>query len=1013
MSHTPILIHLFGPPEIRVNGEPLPRLKTRKGLYILVLLTLRQGREVERNWLAGTLWPENEETTALTYLRQALTDLRHALGDAAGRLLSPSPRTLRLDLDGPAADVDFIRFEQCRKRGDTASLEQAIALYRGPLLEGWAEEWLLGEREACEQSYLGALESLARQATEARDSVRYLRLIVAAEPLRESACRALMEALAATRDYGAVTEAYRCLRTALRREINAEPSAETRALFARLRAEARRGATGISASGRENVPIQTGTSPVAGRAANRAVSLPRPLSEFIGRVREVDALKRALMVSRLVTLTGIGGVGKTRLSLRTAEEVADDFPNGVRFVDLSPLTDPALVAKTVAVTLGFSEQANRSLTETICEHLRERHLLLVLDNCEHLIDECARFAAALLQECPGVHILATSRQRLGITGETVRRVPPLTLPDLNRLPEDEVKAAAVLLETEAVRLFADRAQRVQPNLCLNPQTLRAIAATCSRLDGIPLALELAAARMSALGPEQIAARLKEHFCLLSGNGGDRAAPARQRTLRAALDWSYDLLLPEERVLLCRLTVFAGGWTLEAAEAVCAGNGLEEGEVLDCLTGLADHSLVVVETENGQARYGLLEIVREYGRERLREGGREETAVLRARHRDYFLRLAQDAVPHLSGLKQAEALDRLEREHDNLRATLDACLEEGTIEAVHAGLLLAGYLQRFWMQRGYAGEGRARYAALLSRDCAEPELTPARARALEGAGTLAYRQGDYAAAREMLEESLTIHRYHGDRLAEATPLGLLASIAFVQGNYWGARTLFEQALALRREAGHRPGEATVLNGMGNIAVKQGDHGAARAFYEQALAISQEVGDRALEASILNGLGLLAEHQKDYAAALSWFEQALARNREIGDSSQTVVNTYNLANIAYTLGDVVAAQEYFRQALLLTRALGESRSRRLIGFLLEGMAMTALEHAQPKRAARLLGASDAQLEAIGVMRTASADREEYDGLVADLQAALGEEPFAALREEGRALRMDQAVTLALEQ
>jgi non-specific serine/threonine protein kinase len=1017
MPQPSLTVRLFGPPEFLINGERLPRLKTRKGLYILALLTLRYGRDVDRGWLSGTLWPENDEAAALAYLRQSLTDLRHALGQEASRLLSPSSRTLRLEIDDRgdrAAEIDFVAFERCIKRGDAASLEQAVALYRGPLLEGWAEDWIQAEREACQQSYLGALETLARQAIETEDTataIRYLRLIVAVDPLRESACRSLMQALAATRDFAALTQVYRDLRTVLRREVNAEPDAETQALFTRLRADARRQAAERPHSPRQNASAGNDAPPAAKREEDRNVLLPRPLSEFIGRRHELETIQRVLTTSRLVTLTGIGGVGKTRLAIRVAEEVADGFPDGVRFVDLSPLADSEQVARTAAGALGVVEPPGRDLTETLCEHLRERHLLLILDNCEHMPDECARFAAALLRECPDVRILTTSRQRLGITGETVIGVPPLTLPDLKeRTPEDK-NAATELLEYESVRLFVDRAQRVQPNLPLNAPTLLSIAEICLRLDGIPLALELAAARMSALGPEQIAARLTDRFRLLSSRGalGDRTAPARQRTLQATLDWSYDLLPTEEQGLLRHLSVFAGGWTLEAAEAVCVGNGLEDWEILDALTGLANHSLVVVEPDSGQARYRLLETVREYAQERLREGGSVESLLLRARHRNYFLHFALEAVPHLGGPDQALWLDRLERDHDNIRAALDGCLEEGTADAVRTGLRLAGEIYRFWGQRGHVSEGRRRYAALLPH---APEPSPERGRALLSAGILATRQGDYASAREPLEEALAVYRQMGNREAQATPLNVLADIARTLGDYSESRRLLEEVLVLRRETGHRPGEAALLNSLGNLATLQEDFAEARTCYEKGWAICQEIGDRALEGSILNGLGILADAQHDLLSAQTWFEQALARNREIGDSGYIIVNLYNLARNADKRGDPTTTEKYYREAFLLIRELGESRSRLQFAYLLKGMAMNLYARSLPETAARLVGASDAQREAIGVQLDAS-EQTEYEHLLAALKDTLGQETVALLRAEGRALRPDQAIQIALQE
>lgn len=1017
MSNPPLLIRLFGPPEFRVNGEPLPRLKTRKGLYILALLALRHNREVERNWLAGTLWPESDELVGLTYLRQSLTDLRTALGAAADLLLSPSRKTLRLDLS--TADVDFMDFGRCLQRDNPESLEQAVRLYRGPLLEGWTEEWLIQERESCAQAYLGALETLAHRTKEGTGSsaaIRYLRLIVAADPLRESAYRSLMRALAATRDFSAVTQTYRDLRATLRREVNTEPDSETQALFAQLRTDARRQAAGTGASDNEEASeARPAASPVPVESATRAAFLvPRPLSEFIGRVREVETVKQVLGSSRLVTLTGIGGVGKTRLAIRVAEEVADEFPDGVRFVDLSSLDNPALVAQKAAHTLGVPEQPGQDLLETFRARLADRQLLLILDNCEHLTEACARFAATLLQACPNVRILATSRQRLGIAGETVRPVPPLALPDQAVLHEEDKNAASALIEYEAVRLFVDRAQRVQPNLHLNPQTLRSIAVLCRRLEGIPLALELAAARMTTLEPEQILVRLKERFRLLSR--GDRDAPTRLRTLRAALDWSFDLLRPEEQTLLLRLSVFSGGWALEAAEAICGAPaddgspGPEVWEIVDCLTELADHSLIVVESDQGQARYRLLETMREYGQERLRDISTTEPLRLRARHRDYYLQFVLDAVTLLGGPDQALWLDRMERDHDNIRAALDGCLDEGTPEALRIGLQISGSLVRFWTQRSHVGEGRQRYATFLSQVPAELESTPEHGRALLGAGILAKNQSDFVAARDLLQRARVTHQQTGDRRAQGTSFHVLGDIASLLGDYPEARNLLEQGLALYREVGHRPGEAGILISLGNVVANLGDFAEASVLSERALVINQEIGDRTVETTILNGLGVLASLQNQLPQAQKWYEQALIRNRELGNVSQMALNYYNLASTAEKMGDFAQAEEDYRQALLLNHEHGKSHDKRKMVYILRGVASIAQKRNQPVRSARLFGASEAQREILGIQLD-SDELAENDRLTTTLQQALGHERFDALWKEGRAFTADQAQQLAL--
>ena len=423
-------------------------------------------------------------------------------------------------------------------------------------------------------------------------------------------------------------------------------------------------------------------------------NLPRQLTSFIGREREMAEVRRLLSTTRLLTLTGSGGCGKTRLALQVAADLVEAFAEGVWFVDLAPLSDPALVPQTVAATLRVREEPGRPILITLSEYLQPRHLLLVLDNCEHLVGACAELAQALLRACPHLQILATSREPLRIGGETTWRVPSLSLPDLLRLPLVES-----LAEYEAVRLFTDRAEVVLPGFLVTDQNALAVAQVCHRLDGIPLAIELAATRVKVLPVHQIAARLDDRFRLLTG--GSRTALPRQQTLRAVMDWSYILLSEKERTLLRRLSVFAGGWTLDAAEAVCSGNRIETVEVLDLLAQLVDRSLVAVDREDAEARYRLLDTVRQYAREKLQDSG-EETEV-HGRHREWFLDLAERTEPELLGPEQGVWLARLEAEHDNLRAALTWSQQEE--EGGEAGLRLAGALGRFWWMRGHLTEGR--------------------------------------------------------------------------------------------------------------------------------------------------------------------------------------------------------------------------------------------------------------------------------------------------------------------
>ncbi len=469
----------------------------------------------------------------------------------------------------------------------------------------------------------------------------------------------------------------------------------------------------------------------------RATNLPRPLTSFVGRVHESAEVKRLLPTTCLLTLTGSGGSGKTRLALQVAADVLGEYADGVWLVELAAVPGPALVPQTVASALGVREVPGRPLQATLLEYLGHRTLLVVLDNCEHLIEASAHLVQTLLEACPGLRILATSREPLGVPGEVAWRVPSLSLPDPRRLPSVDDLGAC-----EAVRLFVERAAAVHPAFRLTPQNAPAVATVVRRLDGIPLAVELAAARVPALTVAQIAERLDDRFRLLTG--GRRTALPRQQTLRATMDWSYQLLPERERVLLRRLAVFAGGWTLGAVEAVCGGDGIEGLAVFDLLTQLVFKSLVIMDEQVGDVRYRLLETVRQYGRDRLLES--EETVPVRGRHLVWYRDLAEQAETELMGAGQAAWLDRLEAEHANIRAALEWATGGREVEV---GLRLAGAVWRFWFVRGYFAEGRARLQALLAKGA---EVPPAvRAKALKAAGNLAvFCQGDYASGRLFYE-----------------------------------------------------------------------------------------------------------------------------------------------------------------------------------------------------------------------------------------------------------------------
>jgi len=772
--------------------------------------------------------------------------------------------------------------------------------------------------------------------------------------------------------------------------------------------------------------------PVAPPAAPRH-NLPIALSSFIGREHERERVGELLVAHRLVTLVGTGGVGKTRLALAVAEDRLDTFPDGVWLVELAPLADPALVPAALAQVLGLREEPGRPILETLSNHLKAQHLLLILDNCEHLVAACAALAAALLRACSEVRTLATSREALGVGGERRYRVPSLSVPDPKHLPAPDLAGSY-----EAVQLFVERATERRDDFALTEGNARAIAEVCAHLDGVPLAIELAAARAGSLSVAVIAVRLDERFRLLTG--GSRDLPSRQRTLRAALDWSWELLTTEERALLARLAVFAGGWGLEAAEVVCAGEGVAPWAVLDGLDALVGKSLVQVdETGEEAGRYRLLETVRQYAAERLEE--LDQAAAARDRHLAWCLALAEQAEPELRGPEQGVWLRRLETEHDNLRAALGWARER---RAGEEDLRLAAALWRFWEMRAYFGEGLGRLEEALVRGAGS--APGVRAMALNGAGMLASRRGDFARAKALHEEALALRRALGDTPGLAASLNNLGNIAYYQGDWTRTVALYEESLALYRELRHTVGIATGLNNLAVLAADMGNIERAMTLHEEGLAMCHERGDTWGIALALGNLGELAERQGDYARALAMHEESLALYRQLGDTNGIAWSLGNLGLLAADMNDHGRAMALHEEGLALYRQLGdkwgiawslgnlgsaarqddEGRSRRLqqeglalareigardlLAIGLREISATVSALGAPLQAARLGGAAEKLREALGQPLT-PAERGDHDRAVAATRAALGEAAFAAAWAEGRVLPLEEAVALAL--
>jgi predicted ATPase len=810
--------------------------------------------------------------------------------------------------------------------------------------------------------------------------------------------------------------------------FSGEPEEKLRAV---LRALSRLGVTAEGPKEPEEIrkaeePARPGAPPAAAEL-ERSSNLPLQLTRFIGREKEIADVKRLLSRASLLTLIGAGGCGKTRLAVQVARDLLEQYPDGVWLVELAALSEPNLAPQEVASALGVREEPGRALLQTLTDYLRSRSLLLILDNCEHLVAACAQLTHALLRGCRDLRVMATSREALGVPGEATWHVPTLSLPNPRRLPSMER-----LKQYEAVQLFLDRAILSQPAFALTEQNAPAVAQICWRLDGIPLAIELAAARVKVLSVEQIAARLDDAFRLLTA--GSRTALPRQQTLRALIDWSYNLLSEPERSLLRRLSVFANGWTLAAAEVVCAGEGIDEFEVLDLLGQLMDKSLVVREEHTGQGsgiggqgsgesadpdpwpltpglsslgpdpgRYRLLETIRQYGAETLR-ASRDDAAV-RGRHRDFYLAMAEEAEPHLTGAEQELWLERLEIDHDNLRAALGWAAE--TAEADSA-LRLGGALWRFWYVRGHLREGRERLEKALALPGAA-ECGSSRAKALNAAGALAHAQGEFKDAEAFHQESLSIARQHDDRQNIAFALTNLGNAALDQGNAEQASTLYQQALALWQELGNKRYIAALMNNLGQVELDAGKYDEAIALFRQSLGIKRELGDQRGIALSLNNLGDLAIRQGSHEQAAEFLEESRHLFRMLGDSYGLAMVLDSLAYLASEQGDLDRAAALYRECL---SALVEVQNGQAIAGSLEGLAGVLAAQGDPAQAARLYGAAAALREAAG-SPLPDGKRAEYDRKVTAAQAAVDAGVWDAGWAEGRKMSLAAAIATALRE
>ena len=722
-------------------------------------------------------------------------------------------------------------------------------------------------------------------------------------------------------------------------------------------------------------------------------NLPLQTTSFIGRERELDEIKTHLSATRLLTLLGMGGLGKTRLSLQVAAELMAEFPDGAWFLDLAPLRDPALVVSEAAQVLGVREEPDRPLVQTLCAHLKPLRVLLVFDNCEHLVKPSADLANAILRAAPQVRVLASSREALRIPGEQTYPILPLPVPRRG-------DSVAALSRSTSVRLFVERAQGHKPSFALNEREAPAVAELVARLEGIPLALELAAARVRSLTVTDINARLKDRYKILTGGG--RVLLERQQTLRALVDWSYDLLSESERTTLSRLGVFAGGFDMAAAEAVCGADPLDPLDVLDLIGSLVEKSLVMLEERDDGARHRMLETIRDYAVEKLAQSG--ETAATAATHCEHYFAMAKEANRGMNGADQAEWIRRVETEHDNVRAAMATALAGGVDAFIAVKLTVA--MLGFWLFRGYSSEGRALVKSALALPAIQASDL-AQAHALYVGAALAESQSDYAEARQMLETCLALRRGLGSPVDIAATLSTLSLVRLKAGDANGAAVDEREALQIFREIGDRVGEAIGLLHLGQIGLTLGDDAQALSDLEQCLAIAREVGNQEIEGECELLLGEVAFEVGDATRAYLRFMRSLSVCSEDGDKRGEANALWWLGKAALQAGETAVARTRLGAALQAFRDF-EMREE-LLGCLEDHAALLHAE-GSTELAVRIAAAASVARERLGLARPPRSELRWQRQLDAMRQAVSGA-AFDAAWDEGRNWEVDKTVRSAL--
>jgi predicted ATPase/DNA-binding SARP family transcriptional activator len=985
-------LRLLGPIQVTREGKAVHGFESRKAIALLGYLAAR-GQPVSRTQLADLLWSDKTESQGRANLSRVLHNLSTLLPGS----FQSDHHAIEFNL-APHHWLDLRAFEDLATTGTADALTSAAHLYRDDFMAGIYlddcpdfEIWLVAQREHWRRRAVEVLAGLVNHHGGHGDyeAARQFALRwIALEPWREEAHAQVMTLLARTGQRSAALSQYETAKQVLAQELGIEPSGELATLYERIKA------------GELQPKIEQPTS--LAQPFTPADNLPVQLTSFIGRDGEIADILEHLQnpACRLLTIVGAPGAGKTRLAVEAGAKLLGVFANGVYFVPLASVGDPRFLVPAIIQALEFSPAGSSEPRLQLLNYLREKHLLLVLDSFEHLL-EGADLVTEILQKAPAVKILITSQERLNLRAEWLLYVEGLKFPRMN--------GTEPITGYAAVKLLLDRAHSVETHFNLSSEVQPAVIRICQLVEGLPLGLELAAAWVGKFSCAYIAQEIERNLDFLGTSLRD--VPARHRSLRAALDWSYNLLREPERVLLRRLSVFGGGLSLDAALRICDLGDLHQDtskdsrtEMLRMLNLLIDKSLLRTDaTREPDPRFMLLEPIREFAQQRLAESGEEE--IIRERHAEYFLELVESAEARFRTAERDAWLARLEVEYDNLRAALQWSLAETA--RLQIAERLTATLVWYWYFRSQLDEGRAWVERVLAGT--EVSLpTRARVRLLYGAGMGAWLQSNYALARTYLAESLRFARALDDKASTAYALTFLGLVAMNQGDPAEARLRHEESGALFSEIGDRWGFALSLTNLELVASLQGDAAAGRAAIEQAVRIFGELRDRWGESLALNNLGLFAYRQGDLTAARARLEQALAIRREVGDKWLIAQSLNYLGNVALAQRDDLEAYASLKESMLLNRELGNKHG---ISELLSGFAARAAARGEPQRAARLFGAAEALREAIG-SPVPLPDRAEYDRVVAAARSQLDAAAWAREWQEGQKLVLEEAIKLALE-